>query len=182
MINHEVQKGKKDYKPGHKFFLKRKIRRFNLRFLITASAWFDPTDAGPLGSDGGDQNKIAGVSFVRLFSPGSWAKNKNSVIVTWRPAEQPGWFEVNAYTNDKKGGFKYGDFFLVEADSFCDVEVLISDHGAASFFFEVPGRHTIMEVDGFDPRGRAIPIGPWFGGNNASPTKHVIGTDFKVYR
>jgi hypothetical protein len=169
---HTVQRGSHDYKPGHGLQLKGTRSGYNLQGIIPTEAWYDPSIVGPLGSDGRDINKLGGVSTFSFFRPVSLAKNRNSALVGWRPADQVGFFEVYAYTNDRKGGFKADLLGTVEGYQFFTVRCDIQRRDRTVTY-------QLIELQAFvkhDLRAfvNQVNVGPWFGGNRTAPFKSYL--------
>jgi len=174
MITHECKLGKHDYKPGHGSFISFRNKGFEMVFSLPASAWFDPTSDGPLGSDGKDWNKVGGVSFINPFKPWTWRKNSNSAMIAWRPNKTFGLFEVCAYTNDEKGRHDTSSAILVGAGVGIGATVNVA---RKSVKYYLQGKEHEAKIN------RALittSVGPWFGGNRRSPVTHTINTIFKM--
>lgn len=175
MKKHTIKAGKHDYKPGHGLGLRAGKTGFYIQFVISAEAWYDPTEKGPLGTDGADWNKLGGISFFSPFKPKTWKKNSCAAMVAWRPDPIEGWFQVAAYVNDKKGGFEYQTLARVPAGKKCSVSSFRWD-GGWLFRFNTPGFkwEAVLPVVEL---ALQVNVGPWFGGNRKSPNDHYITTN-----
>lgn len=174
MTTHKCLKGKENYKPGHGDIPGFRNKGFTLLFDIPKTAWFDPTDTGPIGSDGKDWNKLAGMSFIHPLMPWTWIKNSNSAMIAWRPAETKGWFEVTAYTNDVRTRHVSGKPILVEGGKGGAATVTVNRR---SVDYDLQGHSFTHKIKRW---AIAVPVGPSFGGNKKSPLTHFVSTLFKM--
>ena len=135
-------------------------------------AWFDPSTQGPLGTDGKDWNKLAGVSTFSYFRPSSWAKNKNSALVAWRPDPERERYQLAAYTNDRRGGFEFVPLMTVDALEYFEIRVDIQRRDR-TVSYQVADRRVFVSMP-LRVYSKQLPVGPWFGGNRTSPNTHTI--------
>jgi len=174
MKTHKCLQGKHNYKPGHGNFPSFKNKGFAMLFSIPKTAWFDPTENGPIGRDGKDWNKVGGVSFINPFQPKTWRKNASSAMIAWRPSERTGLFEVCAYTNDKS---RKGTLSPIQTVKAGEVVGVTCNIGRRSVKYYLQGWEAEHKIN----RTRiCVPVGPWFGGNRKSPITHTITTDFDL--
>lgn len=171
ILDHSVRQGRHDYSPGHGNLPCRAKSSFGLTFSIGADAWFDPSQKGPIGRDGKDWNKLGGYSYFSPFRPRTWAKNASAALIGWRPSDQPGRFEISAYTNDAKKGWRVTPVMTVKADEVIHVEVIVR---RPSVTYKFDGKEAVVHP--FRPWGWCLPVGPWFGGNRTAPVAHTIST------
>lgn len=171
---HYVREGRHNYTPGHGNFPKCKNGGFDLKLMIPPSAYFDPTKDGPLGVDGKDWNKAAGISFIHPLKPSTWRKNAASAIIAWRPNEVPGMFELAAYTNDNKAKWTVSEPILVAAYEILNIEVRVDDDVVTYNIKKKEFKHKIEQSRW------CIPIGPWFGGNRKSPNDHYLHAKMNI--
>ena len=177
---HEVQAGNHDYRPGHGFSLDRRVSGFDLALSLPASAWFDPSARGPLGRDGKDWNKAGGISYLSLWRPGSYPKNRSSALVGMRPAEGPGTFEVCAYTNAADGSWETGEVLVFSAGDTVYVSARLRE-GKVTYRIGTTALSQTT-VHPLEPLTYAVPVGPWFGGNRESPSDHRVYTRLVLHR
>ncbi|CAH1002360.1 hypothetical protein LEM8419_03267 [Neolewinella maritima] len=180
LIPHLVRAGAHDYSPGHGFSLTRGVVGFELTFFLPESAWFDPSDEGPLGRDGKDWNKVGGISYLSLWRPGTYPKNRHAVLVGMRPGLTPGDFEVCAYTNAADGSWEAGPSVAITAGDTVHVEARIEQDQVTYLLTTASGSQTT--VHRFEPLTYAVPVGPWFGGNRESPISHQVHTRLVLLR
>lgn len=188
-----VDKGKHDYKPSAGLnlgLIKRdaRLHAFTVTFSLTEAAWFNPTDKGPIGTDGKDWNKIGGYSYARLFSPSSWPKNRNAVLVGWRPTVLPGVFEYCLYVNDADGGFTASEPIVVAANELVTASIVVfADRMQGNIALHSAhirdGVRLILERTTYRSLTAQVllpikyRVGTWFGGNRTAPHDHVIHVD-----
>lgn len=169
---HTVKKGKHNYTPGHGLGIRLRQHGFRLKAMIPSDVWYDPKPKGPLGSDGKDINKLGGISYFHPLKPWTWKPNKCAVMFGWRPSNQRGYFEIHAYSNDRKGGHVSQRLTTVKAG-----EKLLMTCGRwdrdKTMSFLMNGREAILPVC---PRDFQFNVGPWFGGNRPAPHNHSIFT------
>ena len=215
-LEHLVERGKSDFKPGHglgfrfmndfKVRLSDRIKLFECQATLYESGWFDSSDSGPIGRDGKDWNKLAGVSFMTL-NPKTWPKNRNSVLIGFRPGgtvENKTW-EVALYVNDKVGGFKFSDpiklpieapgvsmelveFLGAGGDNVSPcVSRLLGVYGAyvqdEYHFYLTDGEHevSVFTDDVLTEACMRVKVGPWFGGNRKAPKNIAICAKLDVF-
>ena len=171
---HLVEAGDHDYAPGHGFSLNRRVIGFDFAFSLPETAWFDPSDDGPLGNDGKDWNKAGGISYLSLWRPATYPKNRSAALVGIRPAPEPGIFEVCAYTNAADGSWETGNMLAFSAGDTVFVSARIVK-GKVSYRITTPLASETTEHR-LEPLTYAVPVGPWFGGNRESPIGHRIFT------
>ena len=183
-ITHRVNAGESDYWPGHGH-LPRRARGFRVSLSLSASAWFDPSEAGPIQRDGRDWNKAAGVSWFSVWKPKTWRKNHCAAIIAWRPSELKGVFELAAYTNDERGGRQVSHLGTVHADHPAHF-IVDAEHGRVSYRrVDAHGRpYTNLIATNHDLKIHpwTLPVGPWFGGNRDSPFAHHLHTKLRYLK
>lgn len=177
---HRVQDGDHDYVPGHGFSLERKVIGFDFVLSLPASAWFDPSEEGPLGRDGKDWNKAGGISYLSLWRPGTYPKNRHAALVGMRPGTSPQTFEVCAYTNDAEGSWETGPAMTFVTGDTVYVSARIEE-GQVTYRLTTPSE-TQTTVHRLEPLAYAVPVGPWFGGNRESPVSHEVHTRLVLLR
>ncbi len=177
---HLVQAGAHDYAPGHGFSLNKGVIGFNFAVALPETAWFDPSVDGPLGRDGRDWNKAGGVSYLSLWRPGTYPKNRHAALLGMRPGTTPGRFEVCAYTNDAEGSWVTGAILDVSAGDTVYVSARIKE-GQLTYRLTTPTERQTT-VHRFEPLPYAVPVGPWFGGNRESPIRHRVYTQLVLVR
>lgn len=175
LVKRIVKFSRHNYSPGHRGF-NFKNKGYTLLFDIPESAWYDRTEYGPIGRDGMDWNKLAGVSFINPLNPFSWPKNVNSALIGWRPALERGVFEVCAYTNDHKGGWITSEPVLYKSGVGGAATVNVGRRDVKYFLH---GKQFVHK-ESLKRSRLTIAVGPWFGGNRTSPQEHHLITDFKM--
>lgn len=188
----KVKKGKHDFKPGsglsfwtgdHSISTKYidsggSLELFSIKCEFQEDCWFDPSPEGPIQRDGKDINKLGGLSCGNLFSPKTWPKNRNSILVGFRPAEVKGLIELHGYVNFEDGS--HNSIFLGAVDTGENVVVtasLMKQKGRdleASFHTSTKSYvgvenipFSIVDQGGFFDF--TVTVDPWFGGNRKSP-------------
>jgi len=170
---HQCLPGEKDYDPGHDLDLGRKSAGYDVALTIGADDWYDPV---VLGQEANDWLKAAGVSYLSIWRPGTYAKNHLSALVGFRmrPGQQ---FEVCAYVNDLEGGHEFDG--VVNASVGDTVRVSFRLEGeTAKYILTHKGKVTKVEFSNFESAGRQVGVGPWHGGSSPAPKATGITTRF----
>lgn len=171
---HQCLPGDKNYAPGHDLALSRKSAGYDVELTIGADDWYDPKI---LGREAKDWLKAAGVSYLSIWRPGTYAKNHLSALVGFRMKPDRK-FEVCAYVNDLEGGH---DFDGVVSASLGDtVSVSFRLEGdVAKFVLLHKGKTSKAIFPNFESAGRQVGVGPWHGGSSPAPVTTGITTCFE---
>ena len=194
-----VKKGRHDFRPntglrittGSKIIRNKQEKNtslFDIKFLFKENCWFDPTINGPIQRDGKDINKLGGVSFGNLFKPKQWPKNKNSILVGFRPSDVKGFIELHGYINYTDGSFSSVYLGAVAVDTQASVSVsyrLVDSKLEVDFSLTgdgVTSTEQLSLVWGDNHWGNfAINVDTWFGGNRKAPQKMNLLVKQKNY-
>lgn len=144
---------------------------FELAARFTPSCWWPETPENR--EDREDWNKLKGLTY--FFGP----NNRRSAMIAWRPGKVENVFELTAYTNDKRGGWKTsGNPALVHAGEVfyasCwigkrDVSYAVTTFGNTSPYihpWDAPWLKVYREV------------GTWIGGSGVAPQEMELDIDF----
>ena len=173
---HDVKAGKHDYKPGHGLGLRFGAhgKHMTVTLALPAEAWFDPTERGPIGTDGADWNKVGGFSFLNLHQPKTWKKNSMAAMVAWRPAPDSFRFELALYINRADATWLIVPVAQVGPDEV--KRYRLSAYGTSVQLYDFTIPRTFVGAEGIQGHLR-VNVGPWFGGNRQAPLDSWIYSD-----
>lgn len=172
--HHTCAPGEKDYNPGHALALQKKTSGYDVDLTIGPEDWYDPA---PIGREAKDWLKAAGVSYLNVWRPATYAKNHLSALVGFRmrPDQQ---FEVCAYVNDLAGGHRFDGVVLAAVGDTVSVGFRL-EGDTAKFVLTHRGKRVEVAFPDFMSVGRQVGVGPWHGGTLPAPFATGIGTRFR---
>lgn len=165
---------------------------------VDIDGWFNPGADGPIQIDGKDWNKLCGVTFFNIWRPLTWPKNRNSVMVGFRPTKHEGLWELGLYVNHADGSFDFKALEHSEGQSFIfhksygvlvDLKKDNNGRGMVTASVMMKDSFTGMKSqlymkglsDLLDSRWTlGMHVGPWFGGNRKAPNAISIDMDFEL--